>query len=194
MCRLLQIWAVSLSCICWDAQHRAGQCPLPEIRETNGLMTELYYGDDAKIKNEMKHSWAASYIPCPWSSFWRRRRAGTPQWRRGLFLWPHAEECCTAAVWTMTCTLWLLFVCKSTSITHNSPNVYQYNSMFTDTPTFVAFTLSRTFRSAPWLLRTWTTPRSPPLQAQWMAPEPSWNTAGAPHSISCADLRQPEVF
>ena len=73
------------------------------------------------------------------------------------------------------------------------PTVHQYKiySTFTDArvnSNSGAFTLSLTFRSAPWLCRALTTSRLPPLQAQCTALEPSWNTVGGPYPIYTADL------
>lgn len=55
------------------------------------------------------------------------------------------------------------------------------------------FTSSLMFRSAPWLLRALTTSRLPPLQAQWMALEPSWKTVGGPNSINYPGIRPLEA-
>lgn len=73
------------------------------------------------------------------------------------------------------------------------PTVHQYKiyCVFTDahvSSNSGAFTLSLTFRSAPWLFRALTTSRLPPLQAQCTALEPSWNTVGGPYPIYTADL------
>ena len=135
---------------------------------------------------EVNHRLLGCCLPCPWSWFWHHRTGGTPQWLCGLFLWPHAGECCTTAAW------WA-FECKSTYKHKKGSTVHQYKiyCVFTDahvSSNSGAFTLSLTFRSAPWLFRALTTSRLPPLQAQCTALEPSWNTVGGPYPIYTADL------
>lgn len=58
--------------------------------------------------------------------------------------------------------------------------VHKYESRYKWRHKKNTFTLSLTFKSAPWVFRTLTTSRLPPLQAQCMALEPSWNTVGGP--------------
>lgn len=169
--------------------HCVMQGCVPFLRvERTVSVTEMKYRDDEKHMN-------THCLPCPWSWSWHRRPADTPQCWCCLFLWPHAEEYYTTAKQTLKYTVSMLFAHKSTH-KHTKGQVckYQYKTynMLTGTQVWVqvqvkaqkkkknTFTLSLTFKSAPWVFRTLTTSRLPPLQAQCMALEPSWNTVGGP--------------
>lgn len=204
LCQPLPLRAASRSCICWDARHHAGLCPLPEssknVIHLLCIVTEMNYRD----AETQKWNTLLSCLPCLWSWFWRHRTADTPQWRCGPFLWPHAEECCTTELARTHTHIdihcgWV--ICMQIHIrTHKKTIIIrQYIYGYTWVPVHIqagikcTFTLSLTFRSAPWLFRALTTPRLPPLQAQCMALEPSWNTVGKPCPINSADFRPLEA-
>lgn len=146
----------------------------------------------------MGHRWPSCCLPCLWSWFWHRRTAGTPQCPRGRSWWPRAGGCCTTA----TCDGTLGYKhCISTQgtwgiqlyiyiYTQHLQHVYKYTVRV---PVSMWITLSLTFRSAPWLLRALMTSRLPPLHAQWMAGEPSWNTVGGTYPINSTDFRPLEA-
>lgn len=145
----------------------------------------------------MAHRRPSCCLPCLWSWFWLRRTAGTPQCPRGRSWWPRAGECCTTAM--CVTAHWVINTAYPHREHEGTIYIYIYNtySMFTNTPVWVPvsmwITLSLTFRSAPWLLRALMTSRLPPLHAQWMAREPSWNTVGGTYPINSADFRPLEA-
>lgn len=196
LCQPLQLWAASLSCICWDARHRAGLCPLPESRK-NILMTK-------KKKNYRDETQTAELLPTL-----SLELILTPQDSRysTMSAWPVLVATCRRVLHNCNvydCIHCDWVICMQVHIEiHKEPTVYLYKtySMYTNTQVWVpgqiqitcTFTLSLTFRSAPWLHRALMTPRLPPLQAQCRALEPSWNTVGGTYPINSADFRPLEA-
>ena len=106
--QLLHRRAASLSCICWDAQHRAGLCLLPERRK-HVLLTERNYRDD--------ENWTERLLSCFLCTL-SLRLILAPQDSRNstMVLWPVLVATCRGVLFScsVTTTQWLLFVCKST--------------------------------------------------------------------------------
>lgn len=193
LCQLLKIWAASLSCVCWEARRRAGLCPLPESKK-NVSVTEMNYRHDKTPKwntVDQLPTLSLELILAPQDS-----RYST------MLVWPVLVATCSGVLYNCSvdidvhcdCVIWMHIHIQ----TYKGPTANQYNSIFTETEAFVSvqikckFTISLTFRSAPWLFRAWTTPRLPPLQAQCMALASSWNTVGGRQPVSSAGFRSLE--
>ncbi len=122
-----------------------------------------------------------------------------------IAVWPVLVATCRGVLYNCNMNItkhcdWVISV-QIHAQTHIGSAVHQCKiySMFTDTSMSprckikCTVTLSLMFRSAPWLFKALMTPRLPPLQAQCMALEPSWNTGGGPYPINSAVFRPLEA-
>lgn len=87
-----------------------------------------------------------------------------------IMVWPVLVATCRGVL--CSCSTDIVRICDFFSNKCKILNI-QFETDYTLVQMQATFTLSLTFMSAPWLLRTSTTVRLPPLQAQCMALEPS---------------------
>lgn len=164
LCRRLQLLEVPLSCICWDAQHHAGLCPLPDSRKYV-LMTQMFcrYDETQKLKTtEVLSTRSLELILAP-----EDNRYSTTE------VWPVLVATCRGVLYN--CGVDTSINCNWVTC-QQIPIRTEFISEQTQAQVTSRFTSSLMFRSAPWLFRALTTPRLPPLHAQWIALEPSWKT------------------